>query len=111
MATNTREVGRNLEKWVVSLLQEINPKARLIKGSGSETEKGDIYYPGFKIECKQREKENLVIEKKVWQKLINSLNIYNGDIPLLIMRNKHKDCFAILNIKDFINLLKEKKNA
>jgi len=108
----TKEIGKKLELKVLSYFQEIQPKARLTKASGAKSQKGDITLGNefrAKIECKYRETDNCIINRKVWQKLCGELNTYHNDTPLLILGNKHDEIFAVLDIKDLIRILKEKK--
>jgi hypothetical protein len=110
MDKTTKEIGRKLENKIVAYFQEIQPKARLTKASGAKSEKGDIALGSlrFKAECKQRNTDNCIINRKVWQKLCGELNTYHNDTPLLILGNKHDEIFCVLNIKDLIRILKEK---
>lgn len=102
--------GKNkLEDLVVEYLKELDSKARPTKASGGgirNSEKGDIYNElGLIIECKQRNKENIVIERKVWNKLLNEIPIGQRRIPIIVYQNKYKENFVILSLEDFINLL------
>ena len=103
---NTKQIGEILEDLVVAYFQEIDPKCRKTKASGAKSEKSDIKIKGFKIECKKRNEENCIINRKVWLKLNKELNIYKFDIPILILQNKFKEIFAVLDIKDLIKILK-----
>ena len=107
---DTKKIGRKLENYVAELFKEVFPKTRLTKASGACGEKGDILCYGgrFKIECKQRDTDNCIINRKVWNKLCGELNTYHNDTPLLVLGNKHNEIFAVLNIKDLIRILKEK---
>ena len=57
-----REVGDTLEKYVVSYLQEIDPKTKQSNNSGAVNNDGDIINANFKVECKVRNTKNLVIQ-------------------------------------------------
>lgn len=106
---STKEIGSELEQLVVAHLQEIDPKVRLTKASGAKSEKGDIATGNLrlKIEVKVRNTNNCIIERKWWLKLNRELNIYNLDTPVLVLENKHKEIFCVMDIKDWISLLKQ----
>ena len=106
---NTKEIGNKLENYLAELFKEIDSKCRVTKASGACSQKGDLVLRGFKVEAKVRDKENCIINHKVWRKLLKQLNIYNQEIPLLILQNKYKEIFAVLDIKDLIRILKERK--
>lgn len=107
MDKSKREVGGKLEKYAVSYLQEIDPKTKQSNNSGAVSNNSDIINSKFKIECKKRNKKNLVIDIKVWKKLNNQINIGSLKIPMLILENIDKETFAVLNLKDLILLLKD----
>lgn len=110
---STKDIGKKLENKIVAYFQEISPTVRLTKASGACNEHGDIATGNlrFKIEAKQRNTDNCIINRKVWQKLCGELNTYHNDTPILILGNKHDEIFCVLDIKDLIRLLKESKNA
>lgn len=108
---HSHEKGAELEDTIVSLLEEIDPQACRSVGSGNSKFKGDIYNKiGLRIECKYRAIENCCVNRKWWNKLIKELNVYNQEIPILVLQNKHDEIFACLDIKDLIELLKIKYN-
>ncbi len=108
---STRQIGKELENLIVAYFLEIDPTTRLSKASGALLDVADVVTRGFYIEAKKRSSQSLTIEKKVWRKLNNKIPIGSPKIPLLIMQNIDKDTFVVLNIKDFINILKERKNV
>jgi Holliday junction resolvase len=105
-----KEKGTKLEDLVVAYFSEIYPNVRRTKASGAKNEKGDIATGSlrFKVECKQRNTENCIINRKVWNKLCGELNTYHNDTPLLVLGNKYDEIFCVLDIKDLIRILKEK---
>jgi hypothetical protein len=108
---DTKKIGQRLENIVVEYLKEIYPKTRLTKASGACGEAGDVLCSEgrLKIECKVRDTDNCIIERKWWLKLNKELNLYNMDTPVLVLQNKHKETFVCMDIKDWIRLLKERK--
>lgn len=110
MKQTTKEIGSELEQLVVAYLQEIDPSAKVTKASGACSQKGDVCNKlRLKIEAKVRNTDNCIIERKWWLKLNRELNIYNLDTPVLVLQNKHKETFVVLDIKDYMRLLKEAK--
>jgi hypothetical protein len=112
MTKLTKDIGSEFENKVLAHFQEILPTAKLTKASGAKSQKGDITLGNefrAKIECKYRETDNCIINRKVWQKLCGELNTYHNDTPILILGNKHDEIFAVLDIKDLIRIIKEKK--
>lgn len=106
---SNKEKGDELERYIVSLLEEVFPKVKQSIGSGNSKFKGDIHgTKGWRWECKKRNTDNCIIQRKWWLKLLKELNVYNQETPVLILQNKHKETFACLEIKDFIKLLKER---
>jgi hypothetical protein len=104
----TKEIGSELEQLVVAHLQEIDPSVRVTRASGARGEKADIKNSLHqKMECKVRNTENCIIQRKWWLKLNRELNIYNLDTPVLVLQNKHKETFVVLDIKDYVRLLKK----
>ena len=105
---NKRKIGDKLEKYIVSYLQEIDPKTKQSNNSGAVSNNGDIQTSKFLIECKHRNTKNLTIQKKTWNKLCNQIVVGSNKIPLLILENIDNDIFTIMGFKDLIQLLKEK---
>jgi len=105
---NKRKIGDKLEKYIVSYLQEIDPKTKQSNNSGAISNNGDIQTSKFLIECKHRNTKNLTIQKKTWDKLCGQIPVGSNKIPLLIMRNIDNEVFAVLGFKDLIQLLKER---
>ena len=105
---STKEIGAELEQLVVAHLLEIDPTVRATRASGARGEKADIKNSLHqKIECKVRNTDNAIIERKWWLKLNRELNIYNLDTPVLVLQNKHKEVFVCLSLMDWISLLKK----
>lgn len=107
MSKTRREFGDELEEFVVSLLKPYYPNVRRSNGSGNKGEKGDIAgQDGFVIECKNRDTENINIKEKVWNKLCNEVSVGSKREPILILGNKNKKRWVIMDIMFFIKLLK-----
>ncbi len=106
----SKEQGKKLETFIADLLSGIDKYARPTKASGASSEIGDILHQYFIVECKYRATDNITIRKRVWDKLCSEIPIGSKKIPLLCYRNQHHDTFAVLEIKDFIRLIKEVYN-
>jgi len=105
---NSREKGKKLEKFVATLLEDIDSKCRPTKASGASNEISDILSKYFFIECKKRNTANITVNSKTWQKLCSDIPMGSQKIPLYILQNKENETFVVLGINDFINILKEK---
>jgi hypothetical protein len=104
---NTRKVGRKLENIVCEMLKEIDPKSRLTNNSGAVSNDGDISSSMFKVECKKRNTKNVTISKNTWEKLCSQIPVGSQKIPLYILENIDNDKFVVLDIKDFMRMLKK----
>jgi len=101
---------KKLEWYVAEKFKDLGDKyARRTKGSGSGNENYDIYttFP-FAIECKQRNTKNVTINIDVWNKNKANIPLNSDKLPLLVIQNKDKMTFAVLEIDDFFDILKEK---
>jgi hypothetical protein len=100
-----RDIGNELENLVVSYLLPIDKKARRTKASGGSTEIGDVMSQYFFTECKKWDKENVIIDQKIWQHLLNQLPINSDKTPILVQSSNNRKIFVSLEIKDFFSLL------
>lgn len=109
MKKTSRDIGKELEEFVVAYFKDIDGSVRLSRASGALSDVADVVTKDYYIEAKKRGSESLTIEKRVWRHLCNQIPIGSQKIPLLIMQNKDKQTFVILDIKDFINILKKER--
>lgn len=107
---NKKQKGNLLEEYIVSLLKEIYPddNIRPTRGSGNHTEIGDIYNSHFFIEAKNWNKENITMQYSTWQHLTNQLPINTTKLPFYVFRNNKNKNFVIMELEDFIRILKDK---
>lgn len=103
---STREVGKKLEDWIISYLEELDPKTRQTKNSGAVNNDGDILNKYFVTEAKHRNTKNITVSQKVWRKLCSQISIGSQKIPLYVLRNEDKETFAVLGFRDFYNLIR-----
>jgi len=106
---NKRKIGKKLEDYVVERIREIlhDSLIRPTKNSGASSELGDIRCDKFIIECKKRNTKDVVLKEDVWTKLINEMPLGSTRVPVYILENKNKKRFAVLNLEDFFNLIKQ----
>jgi hypothetical protein len=108
---NTREIGDSLEKFILSYFQEIDPKTKQSNNSGAVSNNGDILTKDFIIEAKHRNTKDVTLKSDVWRKLSSQIPIGSQKMPLYILRNEQNETFVVLDFKDFIRILKEKRNV
>jgi hypothetical protein len=104
---STRDVGRKLESFISDYLKEIDSTAKPTKNSGASTQIADILNKYFFIEAKKRNTDNIIIKHKIWNKLQGEIPVGSLKIPLYINQNIHNETLVTLDIKDFIQILKE----
>lgn len=99
--------GRKLETFVAEAFVAIfqNKTIRPTKNSGASGELGDISNSYFVCECKQRYTKDITIRKDTWDKLCSEIPLNSKKLPLLVLENKNKDKFAVLNFEDFTKIL------
>ena len=104
---NSREKGHKLEKYVAALLQEVDSRCRPTRGSGAGNEISDIVSKYFYVECKKRDTKDITVKKDVWDKLCSEIPIGSIKTPIYILENQAEDKFVLMDIKDFIRMVKE----
>lgn len=106
---NKRTVGNILEELVVSYIKKIDPKARRTKNSGASSELEDVLSSKFIVQCKvDNSHNNIIIQKKDWDKLIFALPIDSKRIPIFVNRQKDGLITVTLTIDDYFNNLEIK---
>lgn len=105
---STRAVGHKLERFIADYLKVIDSTAKPTKNSGASTQIADILNKYFFIEAKKRNTQNVTIKSKTWRKLCNEIPVGSLKIPLYINQNMDNETFVTLDLKDFIQLVKEK---
>jgi hypothetical protein len=103
----TRDIGRKLEEYVLAKVKEIDPQARLSRGSGCGNDIGDITSNILYCECKKRNTESISIKESVWLHLVNKLPINTEKISIMALENKNNKRFIVLELEDFFKILKE----
>lgn len=103
------EFGRELENFITVKFMELGFKfAKPSKGSGNQGQLGDITGQDlFIVEAKNRNTANITLKQEVWDKLVSEIPLHSKRKPLYILANKNKRCWAVMDINDFFNILKE----
>jgi len=100
-----KEKGNDLENLIIEYLKPIDSSVRRSRASGASNDIGDVVCKNYYVECKSWNKENVIIDQKIWQHLLNQLPINSSKVPLLIQKSNNGRIFVSLEIKDFFNLL------
>jgi Holliday junction resolvase len=106
---STRDIGNELEEIIANKIRVIDPKCRKSRASGATYDIGDISNQYFYIECKLRNKKNLIISKQVWQHLVNQIPINSSKLPILVQQNDENKIFVTMLLDDWFNLMKKLK--
>ncbi|RLG15238.1 hypothetical protein DRN69_03330 [Candidatus Pacearchaeota archaeon] len=97
-----KEKGNKLESYVVGKLIEMGDKyARPTRGSGNKSEIGDVYSNLYYVECKHRDKKNIVIPISVIDKLKKRIPINVDKIPIWVYENIEGRKFVIIEAENF----------
>lgn len=100
------QTKNKLEIYVSEKLKKLDKWARPTRGSGASNEVEDAYNKFFIIECKEKHtKENIILERKIWKKLINNVPIGSNRVPFYVMENKNLEKFAIIDLDIFFEIL------
>jgi len=106
-----KEKGNKLEEWVAYKLRMAGyNNVRPTRGSGNKTEIGDIYCLRFFVECKSKDKKNIVLGMNVIEHLLNQIPINSDRTPFWVYENKNGKKYVITIADDFFRLLKKVQN-
>ena len=106
-----KEKGKLLENFVAEHLKSTDKYIRTSRASGASYDISDIVNKHFYMECKNWNKENIILKRKDWLKLLNDIPLNSIKIPLYIFQNKHNEKFAVLLFNDLLNIIKEDKDG
>jgi hypothetical protein len=104
-----KEIGKLLEEYVLSKVKEIDPKARLSRGSGCGNDYSDITCNFAYIECKKRNTKDFTIKESVWNHLNNNLPINTKKYCFMVHENKTGKRLITLDCEDFFKLIKKEE--
>jgi len=108
---NTRELGRQLENYVVEKFKELGySNAFPSNGSGQFGSAGDISgVSDFAIECKLRNTKDIIIKQDIWDKLNSEIPLGSERLPLYVLENKNKKRWVVMDLEDWFYLMEKKK--
>ena len=103
--TSKIKKGKRLENKVArEWRRKIDGFAVRTPGSGSGTYKADVYQRHFRIECKNQEKVRFW---EWWQQARGQGSAVKP--PVLIISGNHRPILAVMDITDWLDLVKEAK--
>ena len=105
-----KEIGDTLEQYVLAKVKEIDPQARLSRGSGCGNDYSDITCNFAFVECKKRNTKDFTIREDVWLHLNNNLPINTKKYCFMVHENKNGKRLITLDLEDFFRIIKEKNN-
>jgi len=97
--------GKRLENKVASLMRsKLGAMAVRMSGSGSGYMKGDVYNKHFSVECKNQEKVSIW---KFWDQTTAQVQALRP--PALIISGNYRPILVVMDINDWLDLVKEAK--
>lgn len=103
------EPWQQLETWICSQLQELDPYIKRSPGSGNKSCKGDIKFStniGLHLEAKWRNLKS-VFNQEWLNKCASEIPLHTQKIPVVITEDKNGKRVAHLEAVDFFNLYNE----
>jgi Holliday junction resolvase len=102
------QFGMELENYIAEKFKELGfPNACRSNGSGNKGSIGDISgIDYFAVEAKNRNTESVTIKKETWDKLTSSIPLHSNRLPMLVLRNKNKQTFCVMEANDMFTILK-----
>jgi hypothetical protein len=101
----TKEIGKKLEEYVLAKVKELDPQARLSRGSGCGNDYSDITCNFAFIECKKRNTVDFTIKESVWNHLNYNLPINTSKFCFMVHENKNGKRLVTLDCEEFFNML------
>lgn len=105
---STVNFGKELESYLTEKFKELGfSNACRSNGSGNKGSLGDISGQDiFVCEAKNRNTESITIKQETWNKLISSIPLHSNRLPMLVLRNKNKQTFCVMDSEDMFDILK-----
>ena len=102
------QFGMELENYIAEKFKELGYKnACRSNGSGNKGSLGDISgIDSLVVEAKNRNTESVTIKMETWDKLKSSIPLHSNRLPMLVLRNKNKQTFCVMDAEDFFTILK-----
>lgn len=107
----TKQIGAELEEYILAKVKEIDPQARLSRGSGCGNDYADITCNFAFIEAKKRNTKDFTIKEDVWNHLNYNLPINTKKICFMVHENKNGKRLVTLDVEDFFKLLAEREGV
>ena len=107
-AVGKKQKGARLENKVVKIFKRsglVENAKRSFQSGAHWSWKSDIYAPGlnFQIECKNQERIRIW---DWWDQAESQRKAYKP--PVLMLTSNHRPILAVMNIEDWVNLVKER---
>ncbi|MEK6882159.1 MAG: hypothetical protein AABY22_21255 [Nanoarchaeota archaeon] len=100
--------GKILENYLVDLIKQVYPEAHRQPGSGSGKHRGDVVFGNWTVQCKNTKNFNF---KEAVAEVKKDAMGYRKELIVWHKQNTPlDDSVAIVNINDFMDLLKSEKN-
>jgi len=107
----TKEVGAKLENYVLMKVKEIDPKARLSRGSGCGNDYADITSNFAFIECKKRNIKDFNIKEEVWNHLNFNLPLNTTKFCFMVHENINGKRLVTLDLEEFFRIIGKDNGA
>jgi len=85
-------------------LHEVDGPARVTVGSGAVKGNGDVISKRLMIECKQRNRKNIIIDRDVWKKIVAEAELLDR-VPGIVSMNESKEKLISLRLDDFCSMI------
>ena len=89
-----------LQEDVRIVLEEIDGRSKISRGSGAVKGNGDVTSGNYMAECKLRSTDGFTINNKTFNKIEEEAKLL-GKIPLLVTRNKKKETLVTMSLETF----------
>ena len=105
---STCDFRRELENYIAENFKELGfSNACRSNGSGNKGSLGDISGQDILVcEAKNRNTESVTINKEVWEKLVSCIPLHSNRLPMLVLRNKNKQTFCVMDAEDMFEIIK-----
>ena len=92
-----------LQEDVRVVLESVDSRAKVTKGSGAVKGNGDVISDNYMAECKYRSTVAFSINPSVVHKVQEEARLL-GKIPIIATRNKAKETLVTMTLKDFAKI-------
>ena len=92
-----------LQEDVRLILESVDARAKVSRGSGAVKGNGDVQSPNYMAECKLRSTPGFTIQHSVMEKIIQEATLL-GKIPLVVNRNAKGKTLVTMTLEDFAKI-------